>query len=262
MLGLPVVDSAVLLPCAAPTDPARWNQLWSWTGAHRWYGQQQDIAAGTSGYCMTPAVITLGGATLMVSTVCTGTFAPEARVGAGAAGFSTHQIVNYREFGRCVDVTDANISSTFMISYPCKQDPTATGANLLWNHKWYYQEPAAGQDTVTDQEIYVHLNDSPTQKFCLQTPDSASSSTYPIFAACNGSARQSWTRTSKTASHVSSYLLIDTYGRCLTADGSDLYNSNWSRLRMLPCDGSERQKWNAPAVFTDANFGGFKESNG
>ena len=59
----------------------------------------------------------------------------------------TKQIVNFKEFGRCADVTGANINNAdtpgeFNIVYPCKQDPV--GAGLAWNHKWYYNSPTVG----------------------------------------------------------------------------------------------------------------------
>src|SRR5207253_1331455 len=58
----------------------------------------------------------------------------DAGVGAGAAGPSTGQIVNFNQFGRCIDVTDQNVSSTFLIVWPCKQAPNV--ASLTWNQRW------------------------------------------------------------------------------------------------------------------------------
>ncbi|MEO8093951.1 MAG: hypothetical protein ABI632_03355, partial [Pseudolysinimonas sp.] len=119
-------QDALLQACKAKTDVARWNQLWSWTGSDAWVGQNQTISAGYSGACLATgysAGTALTGKYVRVSTGCNGAFAPTSQVGAGAAGYNTHQIVSYKEFGRCADVTGENINATYMISYPCKQDP-------------------------------------------------------------------------------------------------------------------------------------------
>ena len=43
--------------------------------------------------------------------------------------------MNYQYFGRCIDTTNQHVQATWLIGYPCKQDPLAT--NLTWNQKWY-----------------------------------------------------------------------------------------------------------------------------
>jgi hypothetical protein len=62
---------------------------------------------------------------------------PTASVGAGAAGTALRpfQLVNYQYFGRCIDTTNQDVQATWLIGYPCKQDPLAT--NLTWNQKFY-----------------------------------------------------------------------------------------------------------------------------
>jgi hypothetical protein len=255
-------QSVKLQNCMGATDPARWNQLWSWVGGERWMGQNQAIATGNSSYCLSSNVSdgsSLTGKDLMVSTTCYGNFGPEAAVGAGAASYGTHQIVNYKQFGRCADVTNQSITYAFMIVYPCKQDPTGTGVNLLWNHKWYYTEPITGQTSLGNQQIYVNLNDVATQKYCLQTPATGSGSFYPVFVTCTTAATQKWTRYYNTGTYATSYVFTDTYGRCLTADTNDVYASSWAKMTVTTCNGSEVQKWNAPPIFTDASFGSYKE---
>ena len=255
-------QDAKLESCRPSTDAGRWNQLWSWTGAYSWLGQQQNISAGPSNYCLSPGFSdgsNLTGKTLRVATGCNGTFAPSSKVGAGAAGYGSHQLVNYKEFGRCADVTGEQITSSFMITYPCKQDPTGSGVYLLWNHKWYYDEPPTGQAIQANQQISVYNKGNALSKYCLQTPSSVSSSKFPIFAACSSDVRQKWTRVADTGDYLTSYVMQDIYGRCLLADPSDPFNGYLSKISVTVCTGSTAQKWNAPATYSDSTIGGFKE---
>ena len=95
-----------------------------------------------------------------------GSYAPDPAVGPGAASVATHQIVNFLEFGRCMDVTDGDTSKQYMISYPCKQDPPS-GANLYWNHRWFYVEPLTGA-VGAPQQISVKKDDG--SQYCLKAP--------------------------------------------------------------------------------------------
>lgn len=256
-------QQATLDDCFAPTDPKRWSQLWNWTGDYSWRGQNPDITSGPSNYCLSPDTGDGSAATeykeLYVRPGCNGTFAPSSLVGAGAAGYTTHQLVNYAEFGRCADVTNEVITSSFMISYPCKQDPSGstTGAYLKWNHKWFYTEPTAlGQNSLGPQEIYVN---APVGKRCLTVPDVGAGNGDLVFLVCNSSDKQKWTRVKNTGDYASSYLMIDTFGRCMFADPSSPFKTYYSKIRVTACDGSLRQKWNAPAVYEDSTFGGYRE---
>jgi hypothetical protein len=252
--------NATLTVCQ--TNSSRWNQLWSWNDNGQWQGQQNPIALGPSGTCLVKST------TYLRSQGCSGALDPDPSVGAGAAGYATTQIVNYKEFGRCADVTDLDPAKTYMIVYPCKQDPTGTGANLAWNHKWYYSEPvatvppAALAAPVTAQVYVMAYN---TSKRCLQIPSVGSASTDVNFTtACSSTEnRQKWTRTTASTSRLDSYTFKDYLGRCLTADTVNPHlgagNIPYSVMRMAACDGSGAQKWNAPSTFSEAEFEGFKE---
>jgi hypothetical protein len=248
-------DPARLQNCLAPTDLARWDQLWSWNDNAMWEGQKQDIPAGKSGRCLQMG--NGAGSPLNVEG-CARSMDPSPAVGAGAAGFATHQIVNFKEFGRCADVTDKQIGKTFMIVYPCKQDATGTGANMNWNHKWYYDEPAIGTASKNGL-IYVMAED--TAKNCLKpagTPPSTNREV--IFSPCGttGSSDQYWTRFGDSPDQLKSYTIRDQFNRCLTTDLVGAYGS-WSIMRVAACDGTAEQKWNAPPTLTEAQLDGFKE---
>jgi len=242
--------NAKLAVCKAPSDASRWNQLWSWTGDQTWRGVTNSLAPSNS------CLLTSGSTPdkfLRVDDACGTGFSPTPALGAGAASYGTKQIVNYQEFGRCMDVTNEQIGYSHMIIYPCKQDPGGTGSELRWNHKWYYTEPATEVASVGNQQI--HVFDAGGNKRCLQT-----ATKYPKFEGCsNNNTSQRWTRYGKTGSTATSYIFTDNAGRCLTADSGDKFNNLWSKLTVAACDGSLRQKWNAPATSNDASFGGFRE---
>ena len=258
-----------LQPCLASNNPARWNQLWNLFAGPVWYGQNQAILTGRSGVCISSGFsngTNLVNQFVLARNGCVGSQRPEAKVGAGAASKTTNQIVSYSEFGRCADVTDENINRTFMIVYPCKQDARGGGAGILWNHKWFYDEPVAPATEALNQDIFIRLNDSMTaaNKYCMQTPLDTTSSVYVTFAICNNTLRQDWDRVQNSGNYDTSYLFIDNYGRCLTANTNpaDLYASAYSKMTVATCNGTLSQKWNAPPGTTDATFGGYREYGG
>ncbi|MEO7123227.1 MAG: hypothetical protein ABIY53_08720 [Lacisediminihabitans sp.] len=264
-------QNATLTVCAAQ----QWNQLWSWTGDYTWQGQNTDITKGYSSYYL--AGTFAEGSYLQVSTSRNGTFNPLAAVGAGAASAKTLQIVNYLEFGRCLDVTNEQTGSAFMISYPCKQDPSGQGnpagtQNLNWNHKWFYTEPTppagnpTGPTTPLTQTISVLYNNDPAQRFCLQTATNSSGPKYPVLRGCNGSSLQNWTRVNNTGTYANSYLFVDSSGLCLSVgtDPSDLFGTPAiiSKIVVATCDNSLAQKWNAPAATVGGSVGSYQEVYG
>ncbi|TQO20398.1 hypothetical protein FB472_2030 [Rhodoglobus vestalii] len=260
----PAVDgqgtqNATLQPCAPGNDPSRWNQLWSWTNS--WQGQRANITGGLSNYCLSagPSPNYASGRVQVQKDSCGARFDATPQVGAGAASKATNQVVNYKEFGRCLDVTDESITKAYMISYPCKQAAGAANQSIKWNHKWFYDEPAAGQASLANQEIRIFLNDNnPSGEYCFQAPISGAGAD-TTFGRCDESARQKWERVYNTGDYVSSYVFLDYLGRCLVTDPSSLHASQYSKIRVAACNGSLEQKWNAPPVYVDSDFGGFRE---
>ena len=261
-----------LKTCTSPT----YEQLWSWHKDGRASWQGQTSAKNDSGSCLS-SPRTSGtpqdGDLLTMNNTCTSnqpysSFAPDPAVGPGAASVNTHQIVNYLEFGRCFDVTDENTGRPFMISYPCKQDPPA-GADLKWNHKWFYNEPLVGT-TAPKQLIYVY--DSAGTQYCLQSPSAQTTPSgytgigvgfYPVLStSCNlATPASQWIRNTATGNKTTSWTIQDSTGRCVAASGGR-YNGNWTSLVMAVCDGSTAQKWNAPAENVEAEVGNYLEETG
>jgi Tfp pilus assembly protein PilX len=263
-------QNATLTKCAAQ----QWNQLWSWMGSYTWQGQQFDITKGYSSYYLTGSFAE--GNYLQVSTSISGTFNPTSAVGPGAASINTYQIVNYLEFGRCLDVTTERPDYAYMISYPCKQDPSglsdASGnhpgtRNLNWNHKWYYNEPTPPATSSAKQTITVKYLNDPAQTYCLQAPPAApagSGPIYPTFKSCVASeSLQKWVRVNNTGTYANSYLFVDSLGRCLSVgtNPNDLYGDppTISKIVVATCDNSYAQKWNAPAATVGGTVGGYQE---
>ena len=51
---------------------------------------------------------------------------PSPTTGAGMAGPTYGQLVNYGQFATCIDVTGQNPDSSYLILYSCKQNPNPT----------------------------------------------------------------------------------------------------------------------------------------
>lgn len=247
--------TTTLQTCAASNDAAPGNQLWSWDDAQSWAAQKQDTTSGRSGRWLSLDKDVL----VEIATKPGGVFNPAPAVGPGGASYATHQVVNYREFGRCMDVTDTDINKSWMIVYPCKQDPRPSGADILWNHKWYYTEPAAPLTTNSPEKIKVYVNNK--TEYCLTASDDLANNTDVTFKACtNGmNARQTFVRNNETNNTISSWTfqLDGDRTKCLAAVPQAGYA--WSHIRLVTCDGSTAQKWNAPAVTTGSKLGDYQE---
>ncbi|WP_314855648.1 RICIN domain-containing protein [uncultured Microbacterium sp.] len=254
-----VSENATLQPCAATNAAAPGNQLWSWDDAQSWAAQKQDTTSGRSGRWLSLSSDVL----VEISTKPGGVFNPEPAVGPGGARYETHQVVNYREFGRCMDVTDTQIGKDWMIVYPCKQDPRPSGADILWNHKWYYTEPTAPLTTNTPEKIKVYVNNKTdaANTYCLTASDDLTTNTDVTFKACTNAmnTRQTFVRNNETNNTISSWTfqLDGDRTKCLAAVPQAGYA--WSHIRLVTCDGSTAQKWNAPAVTTGSKLGDYQE---
>lgn len=238
---------ATLRACGTTNASAYGNQLWSWDSPNSWIGQNKANTARSTRW------LGLSSNKLIESTTSGNTFNPQPAVGAGAASKATVQIVNYKEFGRCMDVTDTDINKAFMIVYPCKQDPTGTGTNILWNHKWSYIEPTAPATTTAWQQIKVTNGST----YCLTM---STTTTDLTMKACSTSdTKQRFVRNTETGSNLSSWTfqLDGDRTKCLSSVPESGYA--WSHIRLVACDGSTAQKWNAPAVTTGSTLGDYQE---
>jgi Tfp pilus assembly protein PilX len=187
------------------------------------------------------------------------TWNPDTQVGAGPAGDATDQLVNYAEFGRCLDITGTNVNATWLIDYPCKQAPDPN--NITFNQTWTYTTSATATTT-----LYTNTGGT---NYCLTAPTTQSATVannLVLTKACvTNQATQTWTKRGEVVGNYgASYNIVSNLGGCLSLGPGlgDTYNQQWSSIITEPCDGSLKQKWNAPANFIDSRFKGTAEDAG
>lgn len=241
----PVTDPSVETPVA--------RFQWSLDGSSRFHttNSSQDI----EGTCLGIATPTNQvNSTLQSKTCGTGynefIWRSDPGVGAGMAGDDTNQLVNYEQFSRCLDVTSKSTSSSYMIAWFCKQAPRGA-VDIDWNQLWYHPVPATGTDSATGNVIVKNGGD-----YCMDSP--GVSNGYITVKACGSAALKAtnsyqWTVFHNTGSYATSYVITDYKGLCLaptpqgTGDSTLYHSDGTSKIKVMVCDGTELQKWNAPA---------------
>lgn len=242
-------------PCADITKP---QQQWSLNDSANFEGTANGSTL--DGFCFNVQTPDLSGSLVVLGgtsgSTCRGgndnrqTFSPEGSVGAGAAGASAGQLVNFKQFGRCIDVTNQQVGSAYMIVWPCKQAPDP--ANVSWNQKWKLPVVDAGTGRGTGA-ITTAPSGGP---YCLQSPQSTAAGRYVDIAKCpTGTMPQkmTWTVRTDTGAYPTDYTITDASGYCLAptdpkAQPPDLFSNGQqiSKLVVAACNGSTMQKWNAP----------------
>jgi hypothetical protein len=242
-------DPVKFQPCGTNTLP---QQQWSTNDSQN----LQGTTNGTSlnGLCLVVKSPNVDGSPVVVGSCGGGydnvhTFSLEPTVGAGAASGTTSQLVNFSQFGRCMDVTEFNVSYGYLIVWPCKQAPDV--ANVGWNQKFTVPSIPVGE--LFGEGSVVTLKDK-TTPYCLYSPGTVGS--YPTVKACPTTLTPNykWKYYADTGVYATSYILVDFNGNCVaptdpTATPPDFYPKglNISKVTVGKCDGSTLQKWNAPA---------------
>jgi hypothetical protein len=198
-------------------------------------------------------------------------FFPAAEVGTGRAGAATGQLVNSKQFGRCIDVTANDVTWGFLVIFPCKQSVTGV---VLWNQTWKLPPIPAGDDSATG---YIYTISSGT-KYCLGSPgttstadrgDGSPASTI-VLKSCTGTgtppANLAWTVYSDTGRPTTSFRIESTYNagfaRCLAAADPngpaiaqwETYNDSFGKLLLGTCSGADLQKWNTISLFYESSL--------
>jgi hypothetical protein len=244
--------------CPPPvTDPVLEKPVarfqWSLDGSSRFH--TTNSSQGIEGTCLGVASPTSQVNSGVVSKTCGGgtnefIWRSDTGVGAGMAGDSTNQLVNYEQFSRCLDVTSKSTSSSYMIAWFCKQAPRGA-IDIDWNQLWYHPVPATGAESATGNVIVKNGGD-----YCMDSPGVDNG--YITVKACGTAALKAtntfqWTVFHNTGSYATSYVITDYMGLCLAptpqglADASLYHSDKTSKIKVMVCDGSELQKWNAPA---------------
>lgn len=178
-----------------------------------------------------------------------GRWEPGRTVGPGAAGTTSGeldefgQLVNLDHFGRCFDITNFQYDWAFMIVYQCKQ---AVDRNLVgWNQRFVRTVKSNGTSLLsttsdTGETRCITAGDgvnAPTDGARITMRPCSSSNIY-----------QEWTFTGVAETYAKSYT-IRSYGMCLghaVTPESDAEYDGIAEPQIQACDGSNRQKWNAP----------------
>jgi hypothetical protein len=247
--------------CAAQTkagapDNTPWDQKWS-SGDGAEFRGALPTKSDVSTVCLN---FSAAGQPLTVQN-CSGgttntnqTWLPSPRVGSGAAGLAdstdpsllaaSHQLVNFEQFSRCLDVTNENVSNDYEIVYPCKQNPSP--GNVKWNQKWAFN---------SKNQWVTNFQGNVAQANCLTAPGAAATPPYVTLTACPivPTPATTWTtRLTKDSSgaelaYRDKFTIVSSTGLCLSlSSATDLQpNTQNRKVTVATCDGSAAQKWNA-----------------
>ncbi|MGA5304071.1 RICIN domain-containing protein [Nucisporomicrobium flavum] len=244
-------DPVTFQPCLGRSA----RQQWSLNNSGNFQGTSDGVNLDSS--CLN--LKTAGAPDVLIIDGCGGTankqvFRPEAKVGAGMASGLTHQLVNYKQFSRCLDVTNHVATSGYMIVWFCKQDPSG---NVSWNQQWSL--PAISLDLKNATKERIRTAGSGNPGYCLRTPDAISGyvTMKPCPVAGSGpipEKNMEWVVYGDTGNPVTSYRIVDTNGYCLTPTDltvatPDTHSDGTAKVKVAPCTGDELQKWNAPPYF-------------
>lgn len=261
-----VPDASVCPPgVTTGCTPSPWNQQWSVDDNAHLEGAKTD-KSDVDKFCINAASQAPNIPLNLIA--CNGggvsdpyqTWVPAPTTGAGMAGASNNQLVNYKQFAMCLDDTGTNVNAAYMILYTCKQDPDPT--KVLWNQKFV---PSPGL-VAGPTKVLLKVTKSGVA-YCLKSPGTVGG--YPVLVTpCPSSVTNAgpgfrWTVDQKYADATKSSELpyadkytirddtVTTYplqpgGLCLSpGQNSDLYNSEYYKAIVTGCDGSTAQKWNA-----------------
>lgn len=186
---------------------------------------------------------------------------PQAAVGAGMASSTTNQLVNFKQFSRCLDVTNHDTNMSYMIVWFCKQAPNG---DVSWNQRWTLPPLSLSLNDATADRIRTTGTSSPG--VCLRSPLSTATNVYVTVTSCSASpavlpdktlaANLQWRMLGDTKAYATSYTVLDANGNCLTPTDltvktPDTHTDGTAKVKVAKCDGSLLQKWNAPADLTD-----------
>lgn len=252
-------DALVLSQCGPAGQPAAYTQQWSYNASGQYQAAQASSAStgDLPNLCMD--VATQAAAQPITLASCTGADAwiLSASSGPGASAsnqFAAHamQWVNYSDAGRCVDVTSEDPNHSYLISYPCKQNPYP-GA-VTWNQLFQGPTIPAGQASATGQ---ITTNNG--QQYCLTSPGSIGG--YVTVKTCvTGNPLQNWTVNGGDASlNYSMKYTVVNGSLCLGLGPPNAELPAYLTIDAETCDGSMDQKWNAVANLLNTTLRNVRE---
>lgn len=240
-------DAIVLSACGPVGSPAPYTQQWSFNDSGKYQAAQSD--SSTTGnlpdLCMTAAAQSAGQPVVLSDCGSAVGWVPSPSIGPGAAassqrGANAAQWVNYKEFGRCIDVTNQDPNIPYLIDYPCKQNPYP--AAVRWNQLFSSPAIPADQSSVTGQIV---TNDTANgQQYCLSSPGTNGGNV--TIKTCSASPLQSWTiYDGDNSLNYSTKYTVVSGSLCLGLSATAGDGGAWSVVDVETCNGSAQQKWNA-----------------
>jgi hypothetical protein len=166
------------------------------------------------------------------------------------ASVLTGQLVNFKQFSRCLDVTNFDTGFSYMIVWFCKQSPDGIPP---WNQKWALPPVTTTAANAKAERIRVNAG------YCLRSPGTAATNLYVTMSACSAADPLTdnslkWTMYGDTGNYATSYRIMDSSGLCLTPTdllvaNPDTHSDGTAKAKVAACNNSELQKWNAPPNF-------------
>jgi hypothetical protein len=249
-------DTVVFKPCLGRVA----RQQWSLDNSSNFRSTSDGI--NLDSFCLNLSPAGTAGGKLVIGG-CGGTanqrvFRPQAAVGAGMASSATGQLINFKQFSRCLDVTNHDVNMSYMIVWFCKQAPNG---DVSWNQRWTLPPLAVGQAAATAERIRTTGTSSPG--VCLRSPRTTVATKHVTVTACPATGvltdeSLKWRMYGDTGAYATSYTVLDVDGNCLTptdltVSSPDTHGDGTAKAKVARCDGSLLQKWNAPANLTNPN---------
>jgi hypothetical protein len=262
----------IMGPCGSENQ-APWIEMWGFDNDSHFRvadPNQKSLSDNCFGTVGTPTPTTPVGVTLQP---CSGNYQdpvqawiPSPYVGAGGAGAFSGQMVNFFQFGRCLDVTNHDVTSPYLIAYGCMQVPNKKDAPTPpWDQLF---EPSVTIDKLAPPTKSQWVVTCPStgdgacgknQQYCLTSQGTVGA--YAKMTLCDKSGNtesQIWTRyqtldTDGTAlGYDDKYTIKDAGGLCLSlGKDTDMYHDFYFKVTTEMCDGTTKQKWNAEATVQD-----------
>jgi hypothetical protein len=243
-------------PCLGPVAA----QQWSLNDNGNFRGSPNPADAAEATYCLNLKTAAKAGSELVLGNCGGGgnvrVFRPKPEAGAGMASAKIGQLVNFKQFSRCLDVTNHVPTFSYMIVWFCKQDPNG---NVSWNQKWTIPAQVTNAAQTTGEPIRSAYSGTP--RYCLKSPGATGANKYVTMQACAATGPVTdeslrWTVYGDTGNYATSYRIKDAYGYCLTPTDltvaqPDTHPDGTAKVKVAVCNRSELQKWNAPANLND-----------
>lgn len=256
--------SIVFQPCISAGSDL-YKQQWSFND-----GAQFQSAASTGGglstspsQCLNIQTLDFVGSNVVLGG-CSGlpgrqlNWLPSPAAGAGMAGPNTDQVINFKQFGRCLDLQEWTLSNP-LIAWPCKQTPDGTPG---WNQRWVYNSTTKTLSLDVGPAANASSKGNPAISYCARAPLTTATgadlrvmvSPCPDPSGVTDASLQWTSHRSASDTYRDKYTYVDFTGtRCLQPSSTDFYRTsgnssnsanNTSFVVAAPCDGSLLQKWN------------------